>query len=147
MAKVLIVFGSTSGNTEMVSEKVKEQLTEHEVEMKNVLEASVDELSNFDVLLMGSSTWNDGELQDDFVPFQMELESDEPDLSGKKYAAYGCGESVYEHFCGAVDILEKTMDKAGAEKVAEGLKIDGYPDEDENVEKINEWVEKVKAAI
>lgn len=149
MSKVLIVFGSTGGNTQSVAERIEKLISEggHEVTNKNVTEASKDELTNFDVILFGSSTWNDGELQDDFVPFQMDLESNPPALSGKKFAAFGCGESIYEKFCGAVDLLETSLANWGAQKIGEGLKIDGYPEEDDNVAKIEAWTKDIISKI
>jgi flavodoxin short chain len=149
MAKVFIVYGSTSGNTESVAEKLKGivQNGGHEVTLKNVTEVSVSDLADYDVLLPGSSTWNEGELQDDFVEYHMQLESEKPDLNGKKFAVFGCGETVYEFFCKAVDTLEETFSKLGAAKLTAGLKIDGYPEDDENIKLVEEWGQKVVEAL
>lgn len=149
MANILVMFGSTGGNTQSVSEKLQSVLSEagHQVTVKNVVESTVDDLNNFEVLLMGSSTWNDGELQDDFVPFQQELMEKKPDLSAKKYAAFGCGESIYEKFCGAVDILETSMTELKAQKISDSLKIDGYPEEEDNVMKVENWAREVAGKL
>ncbi len=149
MSKVILIYGSTTGNTETVSERVKGHLEEagHEVDMKNVLEASASDLNGPEVIIMASSTWNDGELQDDFVPFHLELEASPPDLSGKKGAAFGCGESVYEQFCTAVNTLEKSLADWGAEILLPGLKVDGYPDEEENIQQIDDWSQKLLESL
>ena len=128
MSKVLIIYGTTTGNTEMLAEKIVSELKSREVEttMKNVTDASVNELSEYDVILLGSSTWGDGELQDDFAVFYSDLE--EVDLKGKKAAVFGPGDSSYENFCEAVNILEKRLKKCGAELLLDGLKIDGEID-------------------
>jgi len=149
MSKILIFYGSTSGNTQGVAEKINRALKEvgHNVTLKNVIDTKINELNNYEVLLPGSSTWNEGELQDDFLEFHMQFEENPPQLSGKKFAVFGCGESVYEFFCQAVDILEKTFKEAGAERLVESLKIDGYPEDDENIAKLNKWIENLKKTL
>ncbi len=127
MANVILVFGSTTGNTEMLAEHVVAGLEEGmaSVTVKNVTEASVDELADNDAILFGCSTWGEGDLQDDFVDFQEAM--DGVSLEGKKAAVFGPGDSegYTDSFCAAVDMLEETLKKCGAEIVAEGFKVDG----------------------
>jgi sulfite reductase alpha subunit-like flavoprotein len=58
---------------------------------------------------------------------------DKANLSGKKVAVFGCGDSSYTHFCGAVDVIEEKAAQLGANVVMASLKIDGDPDKDEAV--------------
>lgn len=130
MANVLIVYGSTTGNTEQVAKWIGAPLAAlgHDVTVKNVVDASVDELGgDFDLTLLGVSTWGDEEIefQEDFAPFYEEL--DKARLKGMKVGLFGCGDSSYEHFCGAVNLLEKKMEELGAVVVNEPLRIDGDP--------------------
>ncbi len=133
MAKAIIVYGSETGNTETVAEVIAAALEDAnlEVTLKEVTQASVDELSGYDLILLGSSTWGDEEkeLQGDMVDFYDDLEC--ADLSGKPAAAFGCGDSDYTHFCGAVDLLEDRLEQIGATLLDEGLRIDGDPDDDD----------------
>jgi len=66
MANVILVFGSTTGNTEMLAEHVVAGLEEGmaSVTVKNVTEASVDELADNDAIVFGCSTWGEGDLQE-----------------------------------------------------------------------------------
>ena len=127
MAKVVLIFGSTTGNTEMLSEHVAAGLERGmaKVTVKNVTEASVDELVDYDAIVFGCSTWGEGDLQDDFVDFHEAM--DGISLEGKKAAVFGPGDSedYADSFCTAVDILEETLKKCGAEIVAESFKVDG----------------------
>ncbi len=148
MSKALIVFGSTTGNTEMVAEKVGDVLKEKgvEVSVKNVTDASVAELGgDYDVTILGSSTWGDDEIefQEDFEPFFSDLGS--ANLKDKKVALFGCGDSSYEYFCGAVDELESKMESLEANVVNESLRIDGDPDD--VMSEIVEWAESVASNI
>ncbi len=142
MAKTLIVYGSTTGNTEMVAEEIMDYLEEKgkDAELEDVADISPDKLTEYEILILGSSTWDDGLLQQDFRDFAEGLEVD---LSEKKLAIFGLGDSNYPDFCTAPDILEETFTNLGGETIVHNLKIDGFPDEDENEQKIEAWAEKL----
>jgi flavodoxin short chain len=140
MKKALIIFGTTTGNTESMSEIIQQVLEESdfETEMKNVMDAAVEDLTaDHELLLLGCPAYGDEEieLQEDFEKFYEQL--DGVNLNGKKFAVFAPGDSTYEHFCGSVDMLEGKMESLGGELVAEGLKIDGDPDG--STDEINEW--------
>ncbi|RLG28380.1 flavodoxin [Methanosarcinales archaeon] len=132
MARAIVIYGSETGNTETVAEDIAAGLKDEkfDVTIKNVTGASVEELSDYDLILLGSSTWGDEEkeLQADMVDFYEELEG--LDLSGKPAAAFGCGDSDYTHFCGAVDLLEERLEEVGAHLLDEGLRVDDQDDEE-----------------
>ena len=127
MAKVVLVYGSTTGNTEVLSEHVAAGLKQAgaDVTVKNVTDAGVDELVDYDAIVFGCSTWGEGELQDDFIDFHDEM--DGILLEGKKAAVFGPGDSdgYPDTFCEAVDILEGGLENCGAVIVAESFKVDG----------------------
>jgi len=135
MARAIVIYGSETGNTETVAEDIAAGLKDEklDVTIKNVTGASVEELSDYDLILLGSSTWGDEEkeLQADMVDFYEELEG--LDLSGKPAAAFGCGDSDYTHFCGAVDLLEERLEEVGAHLLDEGLRVDDQDDEEVDV--------------
>ena len=141
MAKAIIVYGSETGNTESVAEVIAAAVEDanFKITLKEVTQASVDELSGYDLILLGSSTWGDEEkeLQADMVDFYDDLEG--ADLSGKSAAAFGCGDSDYTHFCGAVDLLEERLEQIGATLLDESLRIDGDPDDDD----AQEWAKQI----
>lgn len=127
MAKIILVYGSTTGNTEVLSEHVAAGLKQAgaDVTVKNVIDAGVDELIDYDAIVFGCSTWGVGELQDDFIDFHDEM--DGTFLEGKKAAVFGPGDSdgYPDTFCVAVDILEERLENCGALIVAESFKVDG----------------------
>ncbi|MCK4649230.1 flavodoxin [bacterium] len=147
MAKVIVVYGTTTGNTETLAEGVVSGLKKGgaEVMAKNVTEASVDELTGYDGIVLGSSTWGEGELQDDFISFHEAM--DKISLTGKKAAVFGPGDSsTYpDTFCTAVGILEKRLEKCGAQLVAEGLKIDG--DVQPAMKQAEDWSLKIARSL
>lgn len=146
MSKSLIVYGSTTGNTESVSDDIAKILEKngHTVEIRSAADIEINDMADgFDAVFLGCSTWGDDEieLQDDFIPVFDELER--AGLKGKKVAVFGCGDSSYEYFCGAVDVIEEKSEQLGAVLLGDSLKIDGDPDTDE----VNAWTETIMTKI
>ncbi|MGI6294870.1 MAG: flavodoxin [Armatimonadota bacterium] len=125
MPSAIIIYGSTTGSTELMAGYIGEGIEDAgiDVTIKNVLNASIDDLHAHDLIFLGCSTWGDGDMQDDFMTFYDAMEG--VDLSGKKGAAFGPGDSSYDMFCEAVNMLEHRMRKCGVTIIAPGLKIDG----------------------
>ena len=79
MSKVLIVFGSSTGNTEGIAQKLEEIIAAagHEVTLKNAADVDAAGLAEgYDAVLLGCSAWGDDELelQDDFIPLYENME-------------------------------------------------------------------------
>ena len=148
MKQALIIFGTTTGNTEAMATIIKTALDENgvETEMKNVTDASVTDLSGeHNIILLGCPAYGDDdvELQEDFVDFHESM--DDINLKDQKFAVFAPGNSSYEYFCGSVDFLEEKLKELGGTIVTDGLKIDGDPDEEE--EEIYNWGKSVSTQI
>lgn len=146
MAKALIVFGSTTGNTEGVADDIGKILNKNGIptQIKNAADVSPAGLADgYDAVIMGCSTWGeeDIELQDDFVEIYENM--DKVGLSGKKVAVFGCGDSSYTHFCGAVDVIEQKAEALGAKIIVGSFKIDGDPEASE----VEAWAAEVMGRI
>lgn len=147
MASALIVYGSTTGNTEYVAEVAQRTLAAKglDVKLENAASAKAQGLCDgYDLVLFGCSTWGDDsiELQDDFIPLFDDF--DKIGAAGKKTAVFGCGLSSYDYFCGAVDAIEEKLQELGAQ-VIDTLKIDGDPQPEKNA--IEAWAARVSAAV
>lgn len=127
MNTFLVLYASMSGNTEGIAKLIEEGIMEAggQVELKEIMDAKPEDLLDYEGILLGSYTWGDGELPDEFLDFYDEM--DGLDLSGKKIAVFGSGDHAYIHYCAAVDILETKVKECGAELVQEGLKIEMSP--------------------
>ena len=140
MKKIFLVYGTTTGNTEVMAEEIKRVLEKkHTVIIKNIVDVSHEEFSDYSYVILGSSTWQDGELQDDWLDF-------EPNFTyisfiQKKIAVFGPGSSGYPQFAKAVDILESIVLDKGGTLLSPSLKIDG--DVDEQIDVVTEFAEKV----
>lgn len=166
MAKYGIFYGSTTGNTEEVAHKIAKQLGVADADIKNVAKSAPSDVADYDVLVLGTSTWGSGELQDDWYDFSAGLS--ELDLHGKKIALFGCGdETMSDTFCGAVGELYKRLKDTGAEFIGEfdtigytfseseavredgeavGLLIDQVNHADLTDGRVAKWCEEIKAA-
>ncbi len=112
-----IFYGSSTGNTEMAANLIKQEMGEFVGPVRDVRHASPEELAEFDVLILGVSTWNIGEMQDDWADFLPQLET--VDLTGKKVAMFAQGDQQgYPYnFLDALGELWAAVQKRGAELI------------------------------
>ncbi len=108
-----IFYGSTTGTTEAVAQDIATQLGIDSSDVHNVADTPVDRINRYDVLLLGSSTWGNGELQDDWYGFLDALKN--KDLSGKKIGLFGCGDSgsYPDTFCDALGLIYEELQGCG----------------------------------
>ena len=134
MAKILIVYTSLTGSTEIMAETIIEQLKQrgHDITMKTFdfdpIEAK--EMKNFDGIIIGSYSW------DDYIPFEVDGfhdDMDEVDLTGKLVGVFGSCDSYYDIYGPALDTMATKAQKQGAAIYEEKLKIELEPD-DKDVE-------------
>ncbi|MCH2115630.1 MAG: flavodoxin [Pirellulales bacterium] len=124
-----IFYGSSTGNTEMAAEKIKEEMGELVPdEIVDISNASPEQLAQYDLLFLGVSTWNIGDMQDDWADFLPRLK--EVDLKGKKVALFALGDQdgYPYNFLDAMGELWEVCKAQGAELVGvwstEGYRFD-----------------------
>ena len=131
MKKATIIFGSTTGNTEIVADQIAENMPGYTVEVVYVTDAKDDAaVQAADLVVYGCSTMGLGELQEDFIPYY-ENRMTPALLKGKNVAVFGLGdkENYEDYFCWAADSLAKKVQACGANLVCDPLKVDGEPDD------------------
>lgn len=129
MDKTIIIYGSSSGNCESIAQRIAAALG---VEASSVVSASaltpalIDENTN---LLLGSSTWGCGDLQDEWYDAIEVIRAS--DLSGKTVAVFGCGDSsgFSTTFCDALATIYDAAKNAGARMIG-AVSTDGYTYDD-----------------
>lgn len=124
MTKILIVYWSTTWNTQSVAEEIEKKLIEiwNEVTVFSWDQVKADKILNYDFTFIWSSTWWDWELQDDMVWFIESMK--DKDLSWKKVAVFATWMSSFPKFCNAWNIIEKSLKESKATIVKEMFKID-----------------------
>lgn len=93
-AKVGLIYGTDTGNTEEVGEKIAAALASYGVivEMINVSDTSPEEIETFDFMIMGIPTWDFGGIQEDWENFEEQILATK--LQGKTVALYGLGDQL-----------------------------------------------------
>jgi flavodoxin I len=94
-----LFYGSTDGHTAAVATQLKAKLDAltlpagaEAVELFDVADYYLEEMLEFDCLILGVPTWNHGQLQRDWEGVLDELEA--LDLAGKRAALFGLGDQV-----------------------------------------------------
>jgi len=128
MATVGIFVGSSGGVTQGAAEKLEELFDDCELINMEEDYDDLDQFNDFDVLLIGSSTWGQGDPQRDWVDPLYEMDNDEPDFSGKKVAFFGAGDqsSHGEEFVSALGKMKEIFSKLGADTDYGFISTDGY---------------------
>ena len=122
MNTTIVVYGSSTGTCEAIAEKIAQKLG---CEAVDVQKLTADVVNNNQNLILGTSTWGAGELQDDWYDGLKVLQG--ADLSGKTIALFGCGdcESYGDTFVGGIGELFNALKTSGARFVG-AVDIDGY---------------------
>lgn len=164
MKKTLVVYGSTTGTCQGIAEKIGSKLGAEVVDVANLTDDQVNEAEN---LILGTSTWGAGELQDDWYDGIEKLKN--LDLSGKTVALFGCGdcESYSDTFCGGMDEIYTALRDKGVNFVGAvptdgytfddsaavvdgkfvGLALDDVNEDDKTDGRIVAWIDSIKDAL
>ena len=126
MRTTIVVYGSSTGTCEAIAEKIAEKLG---CEAINVQDLTADVVSENQNLILGTSTWGAGELQDDWFDGLKVLQ--DSDLSEKTIALFSCGdcESYGDTFVGGIGELYNCIKESGARFIG-AVDTDGYTFDD-----------------
>ncbi|PKF61814.1 flavodoxin FldB [Psychromonas sp. psych-6C06] len=64
--KIGLFYGSSTCYTEIVAEKIQATIGAELVDIYNIKEAGLSKINDYDILIFGISTWDYGELQEDW---------------------------------------------------------------------------------
>ncbi len=164
MKKTIVVYGSSTGTCEGIANEIASKLGTEAISASKLSANIIAENEN---LILGTSTWGSGEIQDDWYDGLKALKSS--DISGKTVAIFGCGDSssYSDTFCGgmaeiyntakdggakvvgAVDASDYTFD--GSEAVSDGmfvgLALDNDNEEYKTAERIEKWIASINPAL
>ena len=114
MKKIGLFYAANAVKTSQIAKKIREALGTEYVDIIPAEQAWGNDFEAYDNLIVGVSTWFDGELPtywDELIP---ELET--LDLKGKRVALFGLGDQVNypDNFVDGLGILGDAFEKAGA---------------------------------
>ncbi|WP_028864062.1 flavodoxin FldB [Psychromonas aquimarina] len=107
--KIGLFYGSSTCYTEIAAEKIQACIGADLVDVFNIKTEPLSKINDYDILILGISTWDYGELQEDWGAIWDELES--VNAEGKIIALYGLGdqEGYGEWFIDAVGMLHQQL--------------------------------------
>ena len=164
MKKTVVVYGSSTGTCEAIAEKIGARLG---AEVMNVQDLTQTVVEASDNLVLGTSTWGAGELQDDWYDGLNVLKG--ANLQGKTIALFGCGDSqsYSDTFVGGIGELYDGLKASGAIFVGSvptegytfddssavvngqfvGLPLDDVNEDDKTDARIDAWVELISPSL
>lgn len=122
MKKIGVFYGSSTGNTEAIAKTIAKRL---DADCYNVANKPANEIQQYSSLILGTSTWGVGDLQDDWERFIGELTK--ADLTGKKVALFGLGDSdTYpDNFVDGLGLIYEAIKSKGCTFIG-AVETDGY---------------------
>ncbi|WP_020611226.1 flavodoxin [Sediminispirochaeta bajacaliforniensis] len=137
MSKIAIFYGSTTGNTKDVAERIQNALGD--AELFDIADTSVEKMEEYDAVVVGTSTWGAGDLQDDWEMAVGKLGG--VTLAGKKMAFFGLGdqESYSDTFVDGMGQLYDAFAKKDVSCIGQ-WPTDGYDFEESSAVRDNAFV-------
>ena len=168
MAKIGLFYGSTTGKTADAAEQIQAALGGDDiVAVNDIADQGAGDLADYEYLIIGTPTWNVGELQDDWDAILDEL--DDVDFNDKTIAYFGTGDQVgyADNFQDGMGILEEKFTSLAAKTVGYwpadgyehtaskadkngkfcGLALDDDNESDKTEERIQTWCSQLKSAF
>ncbi|WP_303911884.1 flavodoxin FldA [Bacteroides mediterraneensis] len=167
MKKTGIFYGSTTGTTESVARLIADKLGIAPADVHEVTQLNTALAESYEALILGTSTWGDGELQDDWYDGLKVLQG--AHLSGKIVALFGCGdsESYSDTFCDAMGLLYEGLKDSGCTFVGAvddsgytysasvaatdglfvGLALDDVNESDRTDDRVSAWAAQLQAEL
>lgn len=164
MKKIGLFYGMNTVKTAKIAKKIQDAFGTIEVDIVAVDEVTQSDFESYDNLILGASTWFDGELPvywEEALPELTDLKMD-----GKKVAIFGLGnqKDYSENFVDGIGILAEIVENAGATIVGLtsadgynferskalrdgyflGLAIDQENQSNKTDDRIKKWVEQLK---
>mgnify|MGYP000008404897 FL=1 len=125
MVKTAIFYGSDTGNTERAALKMQELLggAVDVFDVRTVKDPAI--ILDYDLVLLGTSTWYLGELQSDMENFKAKIETF--DFSGHTFALFGLGDQMEysEFYLNGMGIMHAYLAERGAQFIG-AWSTDGY---------------------
>lgn len=161
-----IYYSSSTGNTEKSAGRIRKNLSK-EIKLVNISNDGFDNIEQYDKIILGSSTWGDGDLQDDWDEKWKEF--CKVDFSGKTVALFGLGDqdSYADTFLDAMGLIYEELINKGANIIGKtstdgydfdeskavvdgefvGLALDEDNQSDLSKDRIAQWCETIKTEI
>lgn len=117
--KILMVGFSKTGNTYTFMDYIKQFNNDIEEYKFNIREKVNIDVGEYDLIIVGTNTWDDGKIPPNCKQFVI----DNAIKYNKNWIVFGTGNSIFRHFCGAVDGIIKILNDTN-NNILESLKYE-----------------------
>lgn len=141
--KILVTYISMSGRNEKIAKHLANYLEkEADVTLEQIVDTDAYSISDYDAVIVDTYTYGDGQVPDEAQDFYEDLA--DVDLEGTKFAVLGSSSKTHIHFGRAVDYFTMQLNSSNGEQVADSVKINEDPDEDDmlRVDRLGSYVLK-----
>lgn len=168
MKKTCIIYGSSTGTCEDLAHQIAEKLNVTTSDIYSAEKLTPELIDHYDALILGTSTWGDGEMQDDWYDGIKALKV--ADLTGKTIALFGCGdsESYADTYCDGMGALYAALKDKGCHFIGNqvdagdynyssstavvddafvGLALDEINESDKTASRIDQWTDGLKEKL
>ncbi|MCR4592816.1 MAG: flavodoxin FldA [Bacteroidaceae bacterium] len=164
MKTTIVIYGSSTGTCEAIAEKIASKLGCKAINVQDLTAADIAENQN---LILGTSTWGAGEMQDDWYDGLKTLQN--ADLKGKTIAFFGCGDawSYSDTFVGGMGELYNGINDSGARFIGSvnttdykydaseavvdgkfiGLPLDDINEDNKTDSRIDAWISSILSEL
>lgn len=102
MKKILLVYATLTGYTQLLVEKVHVSLQQvddgYQYDQANITRVTVDTMKEYDMIVFGASTWDENR-NPDAESFFERINPPTQSLAGVRFMLFGVGDRLYPHFC------------------------------------------------
>lgn len=122
-----ILYGSESGNTEMLAMKARKLAAKMNFDAKvvDMADADLATIAKAKNLLVYISTWGEGDPPQRAVDFHAALMADgAPRFEGVRFAVLALGDTAYVNFCSTGREIDERLEALGGKRVADRQDLD-----------------------
>lgn len=119
--KIAFLFGTETGNSEMLCEDIRDDLGDgFDCTIENLGDVDPRDLEAGTFYFIVTSTYGNGDLPTQALPFEDAMNTQEPDLAQIRFAIFGLGDQVFaETFNHGSKRLAEMLVTAGATQIGE----------------------------
>lgn len=165
MKKTVIIYGSSTGTCQSIAETIANKLGVSDI--LDVAKVTAAQVNVYDNLLLGTSTWGAGDMQDDWYSGIKEIKN--ANLAGKTVALFGCGDSqsYSDTYCDGMGEIYRELQDTGCNIIGQvptdgytyddstavvdghfvGLALDDVNEGDMTEARINAWIDSIKDSL
>lgn len=165
MKKTVIIYGSSTGTCQSIAETIATKLGVSDI--LDVAKVTAAQVNVYDNLLLGTSTWGAGDMQDDWYSGIKEIKN--ANLAGKTVALFGCGDSqsYSDTYCDGMGEIYRELQGTGCNIIGQvptdgytyddstavvdghfvGLALDDVNEGDMTEARIDAWIDSIKDSL